>query len=94
MGKYLIQAAYTTDRGRQGRPGEGGPSRREAVENTVTSVGGELECFYFGLGEDDAHVIVDLPDRAADAEGDGRSGQAVGRLHRPGVLTDALGGRL
>jgi uncharacterized protein with GYD domain len=66
MAKYLIQATYTTE-GAKGVQAKGGTSRREAVENTVKSVGGELECFYFGFGEHDAHVIVDLPDNEAAA---------------------------
>jgi uncharacterized protein with GYD domain len=66
MSKYLIQATYTAE-GAKGVQAKGGTSRREAVENTVKSVDGELECFYFGFGEHDAHVIVDLPDNEAAA---------------------------
>ena len=66
MSKYLIQATYTSE-GAKGVRDKGGTSRREAVEGTVKSVGGELECFYFGFGDHDAHVIVDLPDNEAAA---------------------------
>ena len=66
MPKYLIQASYTAA-GAKGVPEKGGSSRRVAVESTVKSVGGELECFYFGFGEHDAHVIVDLPGNEAAA---------------------------
>ena len=66
MAKYMIQATYTTE-GAKGVQANGGTSRREAVESTVKSVGGELECFYFAFGEHDAHVIADLPDNEAAA---------------------------
>ena len=33
----------------------------------VKSVGGKLESFYFGFGDHDAIVIVDLPDDEAAA---------------------------
>jgi uncharacterized protein with GYD domain len=66
MAKYLIQASYTAE-GAKGVQAKGGTSRREAVESALESVGGELECFYFGFGEHDAHVIVDLPDNQAAA---------------------------
>jgi uncharacterized protein with GYD domain len=66
MSKYLIQATYTTE-GAKGVRDQGGTSRREAVESTVKSVGGELESFYFGFGEFDAYVTVDLPDNEAAA---------------------------
>jgi len=31
------------------------------------SVGGELEAFYFGFGDEDAYVIADMPDNVAAA---------------------------
>jgi uncharacterized protein with GYD domain len=66
MPKYLFQSSYTAE-GAKGVQDKGGSSRRDAVETTVKSVGGELECFYFGFGEHDAHVIADLPGNEAAA---------------------------
>jgi uncharacterized protein with GYD domain len=66
MPKYLIQASYTRE-GVEGVRTAGGSSRRDAVQETVDSVGGQLESFYFGFGDHDAYVLVDLPDNAAAA---------------------------
>jgi uncharacterized protein with GYD domain len=66
MPKYLIQASYTLQ-GVEGLRSEGGTSRRDVVESTVSSLGGQLECFYFGFGDRDAYVIADLPDNEAAA---------------------------
>jgi uncharacterized protein with GYD domain len=44
-----------------------GTDRRDAVADTVHSVGGELECLYFEFGDRDAFSIVDLPDDEAAA---------------------------
>jgi len=66
MPKYLIQASYT-QQGVEGVLSKGGSSRRDVVAETVRSLGGQLECFYFGFGEEDAYVIADLPDNEAAA---------------------------
>jgi uncharacterized protein with GYD domain len=66
MPKYLIRATYTSE-GVEGVRSKGGSSRREAVADTVSSLGGELESFYFGFGDHDAYVTVDLPDNEAAA---------------------------
>jgi uncharacterized protein with GYD domain len=66
MPKYLIQASYT-HKGVEGLRGEGGTSRRDAVESTIGSLGGQLESFHFGFGDHDAYVIADLPDNEAAA---------------------------
>jgi uncharacterized protein with GYD domain len=66
MPKYLIEASYTTQ-GVEGVRSKGGTDRRDAVADTVKGVGGKLEGFYFGFGEHDAFVIVDLPDDEAAA---------------------------
>ena len=64
MPKYLIQASYTPQ-GIEGVRTEGGSSRRDAVAQAVSSVGGQLESFHFGFGDEDSYVIVDLPDNEA-----------------------------
>ena len=66
MPKYLIQASYTPQ-GVEGVRSKGGTSRRDAVADTVRGLGGQLESFYFGFGDQDAYVIVDLPDNEAAA---------------------------
>ena len=66
MPKYLIQASYTRE-GVEGIRTKGGTSRRDAVADAVGGVGGQLECFYFGFGDDDAYVIADLPDNESAA---------------------------
>jgi uncharacterized protein with GYD domain len=66
MPKYLIQASYTPA-GVEGVRSKGGSSRRDAVADTASSLGGQMESFYFGFGDHDAHVILDLPDNEAAA---------------------------
>ena len=64
MPKYLIEASYTRE-GVKGIQSAGGSARREAVKSAVEGVGGSLESFYFGFGDSDAYVTVDLPDNQA-----------------------------
>ena len=66
MPKYLLQASYAA-RGEEGVRAKGGTDRRDAVADTVRSIGGELECIYFEFGDHDALAIVDLPDNEAAA---------------------------
>ena len=66
MPKYLITGSYTVS-GIKGVLSEGGSSRRDAVAKLAVSVGGKLESFYYGFGDDDFHVIVDLPGNEAAA---------------------------
>jgi uncharacterized protein with GYD domain len=66
MPKFLIEASYTLD-GVRGVQSAGGSSRRDAVAKVAESVGGSLESFYFGFGDSDAYVIVDLPDNESAA---------------------------
>ncbi len=64
MPKYLIEASYTLN-GVKGIQSAGGSARRSAVAKVAESVGGSLESFYFGFGDADAYVTVDLPDNEA-----------------------------
>jgi uncharacterized protein with GYD domain len=66
MAKYLIEASYTLE-GVKGLQSKGGSSRRDAVRAAVEGLGGTLESFYFGFGDHDAYVIVDLPDNESAA---------------------------
>ena len=42
----------------QGLLKDGGTTRKAAIEQLLTSVGGKLEVLYFGVGSDDIHMIV------------------------------------
>ncbi len=66
MAKYLVKASYTTE-GAQGVQSAGGTSRRDAVAKMAEGLGGRLESFYFGFGETDAYVVLDLPDNRTAA---------------------------
>ena len=66
MPKYLIQVSYTAE-GAEGVREKGGSARRAAAEESLASVGGTLESFYFALGEHDAYLVVDLPDNESAA---------------------------
>ncbi len=61
MPKFMIKASYTVE-GIRGVLKEGGTGRRSAVQKLIEGMGGKVEAFYFAYGEDDAYVIVDVPD--------------------------------
>jgi uncharacterized protein with GYD domain len=61
MPKYLVNATYTAE-GTKGLLKDGGTKRRTVVEQMVSQLGGRVEAFYYGFGEADAVVIVDVPD--------------------------------
>ena len=61
MAKFLVHASYTPE-GTKGLLSGGAARRRQAVEELLESLGGKLEAFYFMFGEDDAVLIIDLPD--------------------------------
>ena len=63
MPKYMIKASYNAD-GAKGLLKEGGTVRRAVVQKIIEGAGGKLESFYFAYGDDDAYVIVDMPDAA------------------------------
>jgi uncharacterized protein with GYD domain len=60
MPKFLIKASYTTE-GARGLAKEGGSARRTSVRQSLEKIGGTMEAFYFAYGEDDAYVLVDVP---------------------------------
>jgi uncharacterized protein with GYD domain len=64
--KFLIEVKYTLD-GAKGLVSEGGSSRVAATKTAVESLGGSVETFYFAFGENDAYIIVDLPDNPSAA---------------------------
>ena len=61
MTKFLWKVSYSSD-GLKGLVKEGGTKRRAAVDQLTEALGGRVESFYYALGDDDAFVIVDLPD--------------------------------
>jgi uncharacterized protein with GYD domain len=66
MSKYLIEASYTAEGAKSLMKG-GGTSRRAEVQKMVESLGGRLDAFYFVFGENDVHIIVDLPENLTAA---------------------------
>ena len=66
MPKYLITANYSAESAKA-IMSSGGTARRAAVEKTVSDLGGRLESFHFGFGDDDAYVVVELPDNKTAA---------------------------
>lgn len=66
MSKYLIEVKYTVD-GVKGLKAEGGSARVAAATALIESVGGTVDAFHFALGENDAYVIVDMPDAVSAA---------------------------
>ena len=66
MPKYLIEASYSAE-GAKGIVKKGGTARRAEVQKMVESLGGRLEVFYFVFGENDVHVILDLPENLTAA---------------------------
>ena len=66
MPKYLIQARYT-NQGIQGLLKDSASGRRADVQAAVKAVGGKVEAFYYAFGDDDAMVLLDLPNNTAAA---------------------------
>jgi uncharacterized protein with GYD domain len=66
MPKYLVQVSYTTE-GAKAFVRDGGSGRRAAITETIESVGGKLETFYFAFGDVDAYIIIDLPNNISAA---------------------------
>ena len=66
MAKYLVTASYTPE-GMKGVIAKGGSARRQAIDKMVSELGGRVESFHFGFGDDDAYVMIDLPDNVSAA---------------------------
>ena len=64
MPKYKFDVSYTNE-GVNGLLQVGGSHREQAVRELLSSVGGELESFYYAFGGDDAYIIAELPDEVA-----------------------------
>src|SRR5260221_3777694 len=66
MPKYLIESSYSAE-GAKGIMKGGGTARRAVVQKMVESLGGRIDAFYFVFGENDVHVILDLPENLTAA---------------------------
>jgi uncharacterized protein with GYD domain len=66
MPKYLVKASYSVE-GAKGLMSKGGTARRDALEQSISGLGGKLEAFYFAFGDDDVFITAELPDNAAAA---------------------------
>jgi uncharacterized protein with GYD domain len=64
MAKFMFIASYKPE-GVKGLIKEGASSRRDAIRKLSESLGGKLEAFYYGYGENDIYSIVDVPDATA-----------------------------
>ena len=70
MAKYLMVGTYSVE-GAKGLLKDGGSKRRQVAEAALKSVGGTIESFYFGFGEYDLYIILDVPDHVAISAGGG-----------------------
>ncbi|MEO5649487.1 MAG: GYD domain-containing protein [Ginsengibacter sp.] len=66
MTKYLIKADYTAE-GVKGLLKTGGTIRKQAIEDTVKKLGGQLDSFYYSFCEHDVYTVCALPDAATAA---------------------------
>ena len=66
MPKYLLHARYT-NQGIEGLLKDSASGRRADVQAAVKAVGGKVEAFYYAFGDEDAIVILDLPNNTAAA---------------------------
>jgi uncharacterized protein with GYD domain len=66
MPRYMIRASLTSE-GLQGTLAEGGTARKAALEETISTLGGTLESFYYAFGEDDVVGIAEMPDDVSAA---------------------------
>jgi uncharacterized protein with GYD domain len=64
MPKFMARLSYTAE-GARGLLKEGGTARRAVAQKLIESIGGKVEAFHFAYGEDDAYVIIDVPDAAS-----------------------------
>ena len=66
MPKYLVEVKYTLE-GIKGVKAEGGSARVAAAKAAIKEQGGKVEAFYFAFGDNDAYVLVDMPDNVSAA---------------------------
>ena len=88
MPKYLVEVKYTLD-GIKGVKSEGGSVRVAAAKAAIEEQGGKVEAFYFAFGDNDAYVLVDMPDNVSAAAVGLIVGAAGGVTTRTVVLLTA-----
>lgn len=66
MAKYLVAGSYTPD-GMPGLMQDGGTGRVAKVTRMIEGLGGTVEAFYYGFGDHDVYLIIDLPDNETAA---------------------------
>jgi uncharacterized protein with GYD domain len=66
MPKFLYEVQYSSE-GLSGIAADGAAKRLRDVKTAIKSLGGKVEAFYFCLGDNDAIVIVELPDEPSAA---------------------------
>jgi uncharacterized protein with GYD domain len=66
MPKFLMVGSYSVE-GAKGLLKDGGSKRRQVAEAALKSVGGKVESFYFGFGENDLYITLDVPDNVSIA---------------------------
>ncbi len=87
MPKFLMQAQYSTE-GLKRLMQDTAAVRTEELKKAVASVGGRLEGLYWALGDDDAILLVDLPDSvSAAAAGMAASASGHARVRTTRLLT-------
>jgi uncharacterized protein with GYD domain len=64
MPRYLFEGSYSLE-GVRGIQSAGGSARRDAVAQTVETVGGKLVSLDFAFGSSDVYAICELPDNEA-----------------------------
>lgn len=87
MPKFLVEATYTAE-GYKGLVKDKASGRKAAVSQAVKKLGGKLEAMYYSLGDNDAILIVDLPDHvSAAALGSAACGSGMTRTKTTVLLT-------
>jgi uncharacterized protein with GYD domain len=61
MAKFLVRANYTAE-GMKRLIKDKSAGRIAAVKKAAASLDGKVEAFYWALGDDDAILILDMPD--------------------------------
>ena len=61
MPKFLLTGSYTAE-GTKGVIKDGGSGRKAAAEQAMKAVGAKVDAMYFGFGDTDVILIVDVPD--------------------------------
>lgn len=67
MPRYLVRGTYTAEGTRGLIKGGGGTARRAMAQELLRPLGGEIESVYFGFGDDDFFLIVQLPGNVSAA---------------------------